>query len=92
MDNFERINHEITHWNSSFDKLTKNFTMDDYYLMAYETNWHNEGNGECADEAYQRGEQDELLRIYLSDMLEECISMGVHYRTDNIFRLWYETT
>ena len=92
MTKFNRINHEIINWKGSFDKLTKNFTNEDFYLLAYENNWYDDLYVGCAAAFYQCGEWTELLHTYLSDLLNKLIIMGARYDAENVFRLWYEYT
>ena len=90
MTTFEKINNEITNWTNTFDKLVKHFTNDDYYIIMAETNFSEE-DMECYEEAYNSGNWDECMKIYLGVLLKDCINMSVKFGTDNIFRLWYET-
>lgn len=90
MKTFEMINKEIANWNGTFDKLVKHFTNDDYGVIFEEANWTYDSLGDCYEAAYEDGDWDECLYIYLGDLLKSCIEMGVRSGTDNLFRLWYE--
>lgn len=90
MKDFCSINKTITNWDGSFDELVKQLTPTDYATIFKNAPFFDL-YVDSYEELYKKGVWAECLKLYLEYFLKECIDMRVKHRTDNLFRLWYET-